>query len=88
MVTYVGETTNDIFDTLPSTGTDYANEESEVRTQIIHKTSDSRFRCKALRKELDLEALLAYGLALEQSNRHSKLLEEHNKGNHCDQTWA
>ena len=133
LLTYVGETTNDIFDTLPSTGTDYAaaiesltqrfdpstnkdmeiyefrqitqesgellnefyrrlkeksrlcefaNEESEIRTQIIHKTSDSRLRRKALREEMDLKALLAYGLALEQSDRHSKLLEEHNKAPH------
>ena len=133
MLTYVGETTNDIFDTLPSTGTDYtaaiesltqrfdpstnkdmeiyefrqitqesgellnefyrrlkeksrlcefANEKSEIRTQIIHKTSDSRLCRKALRKEMDLKALLAYGLTLERSDRHSKLLEEHNKAPH------
>ena len=127
MLTYVGEATNDIFDTLSNTGTDYdsavqsltqrfdparnkdmeiyefrqitqasgetlnefyrrlkekastcefASEESETRTQIIHKTSDTHLRCKALREEMDLKALLAYGLALEQSDRHSKVLEE------------
>ena len=127
LLTYVGEATNDIFDTLSNTGTDYdsavqsltqrfdparnkdmeiyefrqitqasgetlnefyrrlkekastckfANEESEIRTQIIHKTSDTRLRRKALREEMDLKALLAYGLALEQSDRHSKVLEE------------
>ena len=130
MLTYVGETTNDIFDTLPSTGTDYdsavlpaqslterfdpavnmdmeicefrqitqssgetlnefyrrlkekastcefANEEAEIRTQIIHKTSDAHLRRKALRDEPDLKALLQCGLTLEQSDRHSKLLEE------------
>ncbi len=127
MLTYVGEATNDIFDTLSNTGTDYdsavqsltqrfdparnkdmeiyefrqitqasgetlnefyrrlkekastcefASEESETRTQIIHKTSDTHLRRKALREEMDLKALLAYGLALEQSDRHSKVLEE------------
>ena len=33
-------------------------------------------RRKALREEMDLKALLAYGLTLEQSDRHSKVLEE------------
>ena len=123
----MGETTNDIFDTLLSTGTDYAaavksltqrfnpstnkdmeiyeflhsrirgnnefyrrlkeksssceftNAEAEIRTQIIHKTSDNRLRRKALREEMDLKALLTYGLTLEQSDRHSKLLEEDHK---------
>ena len=130
LITYVGETTNDIFDTLPNTGTDYAaavesltqrfdpstnkdmeiyefrqitqesgetinefycrlkeksssceftNAEAELRTQIIHKTSDNRLRRKALREEMDLKALLTYGLTLEQSDRHSKLLEEDHK---------
>ena len=126
----MGETTNDIFDTLPSTGTDYAaavesltqrfdpstnkdmeiyefrqitqksgqainefyrrlkeksssceftNAEAEIRTQIIHKTSDNRLRRKALCEEMDLKALLTYGVTLEQSDRHSKLLEEDHK---------
>ena len=130
LLTYVGETTNDIFHTLPSTSTDYAaavesltqrfnpstnkdmeiyefrqitqesgetinefyrrwkeksssceftNAEAEIRTQIIHKTSDNRLRRKALRKEMVLKALLMYGLTLEQSDRHSKLLEEDHK---------
>ena len=130
LLTYEGETTNDIFDTLPNTGTDYAaavesltqrfdpstnkdmeiyefrqitqesgetinefyrrlkeksssceftNAEAEIRTQIIHKTSDNRLRRKALREEMDLKALLTYGLTLEQSDRHSKLLEEDHK---------
>jgi hypothetical protein len=128
LLTYVGETTTDIFDTLPSSGTDYnsavqslterfdpvankdmeiyefrqitqssgetlnefyrrlkekastcefANEEAEIRTQILHKTSDARLRRnwrKALRDEPDLKALLKYGLTLEQSDGHSKLL--------------
>ena len=104
MLTYVGDTTNDIFDTLPNTGTDYdsavqsltecfdpainkdmeiykfrqitqasgetlnefyhclkekastckfTNEEAEIRTQIIHKTSDARLRRKSLGSEPD-----------------------------------
>ena len=112
LLTYVGEATNDIFDTLPDTGTNYdstlksltkyfdpvqnqdmaiyefrqikqeTNEtinnlyrrlkekadiceftdvDSEIRTQMIHTKSDSRLRQKALREQLDLKALLAYG---------------------------
>ena len=124
LLTYVGETANDIFDTLhyaaavesltrfdPSTNKDmeiyefrqitqesgeainefyrrlkeksssreFTNAEAEIRTQIIHKTSDNRLRRKALREEMDLKALLTYGRTLEKSDRHSKLLEEDHK---------
>ena len=116
LLTYVGEPTNDIFNTLLSNGTDYAaavesltqrfdlstnkdmeiyefhqitqgsgetlkefychlkekssscefaNEEAEIRTQIIHRTSDNRLHRKALREKMDLKALLTYGLTLE-----------------------
>ena len=105
LLTYVGETTNDIFDTLPNTGADYNtavqslsdhfappenkdmaifdfrqitqqkgepineffrrlkekatlcsfnDEDNEIKTQIIHNTSDPRLRRKALREQLDL----------------------------------
>ena len=121
LLTYVGETTNDIFDTLLSTGTDYAaaveslterfdpstnkdmeiyefrqitqesgetinefyrrlkeksssceftNAEAEIRTQIMHKTSDNRLR-------LPFKSITDG--TLEQSDRHSKLLEEDHK---------
>lgn len=129
LLTYVEETTNDIFDSLANTGTDYQsavtklterfdpatnkdmeiyefrqitqvageslnefyrrlkeksstcqfdNEDAEIRTQIIHKTIDTRLRRKALRKEMNLEAMLKYGLALEKSDHQSKVLEEEN----------
>ena len=34
----------------------FANEEAEIRTQVIHKTSDTRLRRKALREQMDLKA--------------------------------
>lgn len=123
LLTYVGEATNDIFDTLSHTGTDYAtaiacltahfdpvrnkdmdiydlwqikqepgeslqsfhrrlkekailcefpNQDVEIKTQIIHHTSDSRIRQKALRKSMDLTALLDFGYSLEKSDLVSK----------------
>ena len=76
-----GETTNEFYRRLKEklSSCESTNAEAEVRTQIIHKTSDYRLRRKALREEMDLKALLTYGLTLEQSDRHSKLLEEDHK---------
>jgi hypothetical protein len=73
-----GETLNEFYRRLKEKAStcEFANEEAEIRTQIIHKTSDARLRRKALRDEPDLKALLKYGLTLEQSDGHSKLLEE------------
>ena len=73
-----GETLNEFYRRLKEKAStcEFTNEEAEIRTQIIHKTSDARLRRKALRDEPDLKALLQYGLTLEQSDRHSKLLEE------------
>ena len=126
LLTYVGEVTNDIFDTLSDTGTDYAtaitrltahfdpirnkdmdiydfrqikqapgeslqnfhcrlkeqailcefpNQDAEIKTQIIHHTSDSRIRRKALRESMDLKAILDYGYSLEKSDLDSKRIE-------------
>lgn len=116
LLTYVGESTNDIFDILPNTGTTYQsaidslsqhfnpqankdmaifdfrelsqgqnetlneyyrrlkikavhcafhNEEAELKTQIIHKTRDTRLRKKALRETMSLQEILDYGNTLE-----------------------
>ena len=43
-----------------SSSCEFANAEAEIRTQIIHKTSDNRLRRKVLREEMDLKALLTY----------------------------
>ena len=126
LLTYVGEATNDIFDTLSDTGTTYEtaitrltehfdpirnkdiniydfrqikqepgeslqnfyrrlkekailcefpNQDAEIKTQIIHHTSDSRIRRKALREPMDLKALVDYGYALEKSDLDSKRIE-------------
>ena len=53
-----------------SSSCEFTNAKAEIWTQIIHKT---------LREEMDLKASLTYGLTLEQSDRHSKLLEEDHK---------
>lgn len=126
LLTYVGEVTNDIFDTLSDTGTTYEtaitrltdhfdpirnkdidiydfrqikqepgeslqnfyrrlkekailcefpNQDAEIKTQIIHHTSDSRIHRKALRVPMDLKALVDYGYALEKSDFDSKRIE-------------
>ena len=129
LLTYVGEATNDIFDTLSDTGTTYAtlttrltdhfdpiqtmtstfrqtstfwqikqepgeslqnfscrlkekailcefpNQDAEIKTQIIHHTSDSQIHRKALREPMDLKALVDYGYALEKSDLDSKRIE-------------
>lgn len=127
LLTYVGEQTNDIFDTLPNTGTDYDtailrltehfsptenkdmaifdfrqvkqqsgesidefyrrlkekaclcgfhDEDNEIKTQVIHKTSDPRLRRKALREQLDLKNILTYGKTLEKSDLSARKLEQ------------
>ena len=127
LLTYVGETANDIFDILPSTGTTYtsavesltqyfspqtnkdvaifefrelvqsqneslndyyrrlktkatdcgfANENEEIKTQIIHKTRDPRLRRKALRESMDLTALLSYGTTLEVTDQQAQKLTD------------
>ena len=119
LLTYIGNDTNDIFDTLADTGTDYDtaiqrltehfsptenkdmaifdirqvtqqsgesidefyrrlkeksslcgfhDEDNEIKTQIIHKTADSRLRRKALREQLSLKDIIKYEKTLEQSD--------------------
>lgn len=77
-----GETPNEFYRRLKEKAStcEFTNEEAEIRTQIIHKTCDSRLRQKALQEEMDLKTLLSYGLVLEKSDRHSKLLEDDRNG--------
>ena len=130
LLTYVGESTNDIFDSLPDTGTTYQaamdaltqhftpqgnndmaifdfrelkqgvnetlneyyrrlktkaaqcnfhSEEAEIKTQIIHKTRDSRLRKKALRETMTLKEILDYGNTLERTDEQSKRLDNASK---------
>ena len=130
LLTYVGESTNDIFDILPNTGTTYKeaidcltqhfvpqgntdmaifdfrelkqgsnetlneyyrrlktkaaqcnfhSEEAEIKTQIIHKTRDSRLRKKALRETMNLKEILDYGNTLERTDEQSKRLDNASK---------
>ena len=51
------------------------NEDSEIKTQIIHRTRDARLRKKALREEMDLKALLKFGQSLEITDKQVKRLE-------------
>ena len=55
-----GETINEFYRRLKekSSSCEFTNAEAEIRTQVIHKTSDNRLRRKALREEMDLKALL------------------------------
>ena len=126
LLTYIGNDTNDIFDTLADTGMDYDtaiqrltehfsptenkdmaifdsrqvtqqsgesidefcrrlkeksslcgfhDEDNEIKTQIIHKTADSRLRRKALREQLSLKYNIKYGKTLEQSDVSARKLE-------------
>jgi hypothetical protein len=53
----------------------FTNEDSEIKTQIIHRTRDTRLRKKALREEMDLKAFLNFGQSLEITDKQVKRLE-------------
>ena len=53
----------------------FTNEDSEIKTQIIHRTRDARLRKKVLREEMDLKALLKFGQSLEITDKQVKRLE-------------
>ncbi len=53
----------------------FHDEDGEIKTQIIHKTSDARLRRKALREQLDLKSILGYGKTLEKSDLSARKLE-------------
>ena len=57
----------------------FHSEEAEIKTQIIHKTRDSRLRKKALRKTMSLKGILEYGNTLERTNEQSKQLDNASK---------
>ncbi|CAB4045095.1 Hypothetical predicted protein, partial [Paramuricea clavata] len=52
----------------------FHSEEAEIKTQIIHKTRDSRLRKKALRETMTLKQILNYGNTLERTDEQSKRL--------------
>ena len=53
----------------------FHDEDNEIKTQIIHKTADSRLRRKALREQLSLKDIIKYGKTLEQSDVSARKLE-------------
>ena len=57
----------------------FHNKEAEIKTQIIHKTRDSRLRKKALRETMTLKEILDYGNTLERTDEQSKRLDNASK---------
>ncbi|CAB4023072.1 Hypothetical predicted protein, partial [Paramuricea clavata] len=57
----------------------FHSEEAEIKTQIIHKTRDSRLRKKALRETMTLKQILDYGNTLERTDEQSKRLDNASK---------
>ena len=57
----------------------FHSEEAEIKTQIIHKTRDSRLRKKALRETMTLKEILDYGNTLERTDEQSKRLDNASK---------
>ena len=49
-----------------ATRCEFHDEDREIKTHIIHKTTDSRLRRKALRETMTLNELLTYGNTLEK----------------------
>ena len=61
-----GETLNAFYRRLKEKATrEFHDEDREIKTHIIHKTTDSRLRRKALRETMTLNELLTYGNTLE-----------------------
>jgi hypothetical protein len=54
------------------TACEFANEDEEMKIQIIHKTRDQRLRKKALRETMDLKASLAHGTSLEITDQQAQ----------------
>lgn len=71
------ESLNDFFKRLKikAPDCDFGNADGEIKTQIIHKTRDSRLRKKALREQLTLQQILEYGNTLEKTDMHARKLE-------------
>ena len=68
------ETLNEYYRRLKTKATQcsFHTEEAEIKTQIIHKTRDSRLRKKALRENMTLTEILEYGNTLERTDEQSK----------------
>ena len=72
-----GETLNAFYRRLKEKATRYEfhDEDREIKTHIIHKTTDSHLRRKALRETMTLNELLTYGNTLEKTDIESKKIE-------------
>ena len=53
----------------------FNNEDTEIKTQINHRTRDARLRKKALREQMDLKALLELGKSLEIKDEQVRRLQ-------------
>ena len=54
---------------------EFYDEDREIKTHIIHKTTNSGLRRKALRETMTLNELLTYGNTLEKTDIESKKIE-------------
>ena len=77
----VNETLNEYYRRLKTKATqcNFHSEEAEFKTQIIHKTRDSRLGKKALRETMTLKEILDYGNTLERTDEQSKRLDNASK---------
>ena len=55
---------------------EFHDEDNEIKTQIIQKTSDPRLRRKAVREQLEMTTMLTYGKSLVKSDLSASKLEE------------
>lgn len=69
-----GEPINEIYRLLKEEAAlcEFSNEDPEIKTQVIHKTTDSRLRRKALRETMTLRELFTYVNTLEKTDIESK----------------
>ena len=58
---------------------EFASEDEEIKSHIVVSCSSSRLRRRALREDMNLKDLLAYGRGLEMSDKQAKGIEEHEK---------
>ena len=58
---------------------EFANKDEEIKSHIVVSCSSSRLRRRALREDMNLKDLLAYGRGLEMSDKQAKGIEEHEK---------
>ena len=68
----------DILQSLAQT-CEFANEDKEIKSHIVVSCSSSRLQRRALREDMNLKDLLAYGRGLEMSDKQAKGIEEHEK---------